>query len=524
MRELGTRHSALGARLDGLGASIGRLLMGRARATPERWFLRFGDRRLTFAEVEEWSARVAGRLAGRGAGLGDRVGIMVPNGVEYVVTWLAVVRLGAVVVPINTGYQERDLGFVLRDSGARLVVTTTDHLPLLDRLWTECPDLHDCVAWDAGFRDEVAAAAPSYPEAAVGPDTLAVLQYTSGTTGFPKGCMATHQGWLAVAERFVEAGQFVEADVAVIMTPFYYGDFGWNLVLCLTAGMELVLLPRFSASGLWRSVQDTGGTFFYCLGTMPVLLLKQPEDPALDRGHQVRWISCSGIPADQHAELERRWGVPWREWYGTTEVGFVIAMPLADGHMTGSGSIGRMLPGYEGRLVDPAGREVPRGEVGEFICRGTVVALGYWNNPEATAQWLQDGWAHTGDLMRQDREGYYYLVGRIKDMIRRGGENIAAGEVEAVLGEHSAVRNAACVAVADPIRGEEVLAFVQPTGADPDPESVLDHCRQRLASFKVPRYLCFVAEFPLTPSQRVEKHKLPRDLRGSYDATTRSWR
>ena len=467
---------------------------------------------------------MAGRLAGRGVNPGDRVGIMVPNGLEYVVTWLAVVRFGAVVVPINIGYQERDLGFVLRDSGARLVVTTVDHLPLIDRIWTECPDLKDCVAWDAGFREEVAAAGPIYPEVPVTPDTLAVLQYTSGTTGFPKGCMTTHGGWLAVAERFAEEGRFTEADVAVIMTPFYYGDFGWNVVLCLTVGMELVLLPRFSASGLWRSVRDTGGTFFYCLGTMPILLQKQPEDPATDRGHRVKWVSCSGIPADQHAELERRWGVPWREWYGTTEIGFVIAMPVADSHMTGSGSIGKMLPGYEGRLVDPSGLDVSSGVAGEFICRGPVAALGYWNNPEATTEWLRDGWAHTGDLMRQDPEGYYYLVGRIKDMIRRGGENIAAGEVESVLLEHPAVRNCACVAVPDPIRGEEVLAFIQSTAAAPDPESLLDHCRRRLAAFKVPRYLAWVTQLPLTPSQRVEKHKLPRDLTGCYDATTRSRR
>lgn len=502
--------------------TIGRVLSDRARQTPDQPFLRFGDERLTFGDVEAWSAQVAARLAARGVRVGDRVGIMMPNGVEYVVSWLAVVRIGAIVVPVNTGYQERDLGFVLGDSGTRLVVTVAGHLPLLDRIWTECPGLEDCVAWDAGFRDEAAEGPRADPDPGVTADSLAVLQYTSGTTGFPKGCMITHEGWLTVADRFAEAGQFSADDVAVIMTPFYYGDFGWNVVLCLAVGMELVLLPRFSASGLWRSVRDAGGTFFYCLGTMPVLLQKQPEDPAIDRGHRVRWVSCSGIPADQHAELERRWGVPWREWYGTTEIGFVIAMPLADSHMTGSGSIGRLLPGYEGRLVDAAGQNVPRGEVGEFISRGPVNSLGYWNNPEATVQWMRDGWAHTGDLMRQDADGYYYLVGRTKDMIRRGGENIAAGEVEAVLCEHPGVRNAACVSVPDPIRGEEVLAYIQPTGEAPDPERILDHCRQRLAAFKVPRYLAVVAEFPLTPSQRVEKHKLPRSVHGCYDATTRS--
>jgi crotonobetaine/carnitine-CoA ligase len=235
-------------------------------------------------------------------------------------------------------------------------------------------------------------------------------------------------------------------------------------------------------------------------------------------------VSCSGIPADQHQAIEDRWGVPWREAYGTTEIGFAIAMTEADHGKTGSGSIGRLLPGYEGRLIDAEGREVPRGEVGQFICRAPLMSRGYWNKPEATAAWLRDGWAHTGDLMRQDSEGYYYLVGRTKDMIRRGGENIAAAEVEAILCEHPQVRNAACLAVSDEIRGEEVKAVIQPVDSLPDPESVLEHCRRRLAAFKVPRYVAFVTEFPLTPSQRVEKHKLSRETAGSYDATTRRWR
>ncbi len=143
--------------------TIGRVLSDRARQTPDRPFLRFGGERLTFSDVEAWSARVAARLAARGVRVGDRVGIMMPNGVEYVVSWLAVVRIGAIVVPINTGYQERDLGFVLGNSGTRLVVTVAGHLPLLDRIWTECPGLEDCVAWDAGFQDEAATGGGDYP-------------------------------------------------------------------------------------------------------------------------------------------------------------------------------------------------------------------------------------------------------------------------------------------------------------------------------------------------------------------------
>ncbi len=510
---------------------LGHLLLERAHLSPDRPALRFGSERLTFAEVERASARVANRLMELGVEAGDRVGIMMPNGTEYALTWLGVVRFGGVVVPINTGYQDADLRYVLTDSGAATVMTVAAHVALIDRIGAGCPALKRVLAWDGPssvmggsptarlpFRDQVAETSDRHRPIGVDGGTLSVLQYTSGTTGFPKGCMIPHGGWLDVARQFLALGQFTEDDVALIMTAFYYGDFGWNLVLCLYVGMELVMLPRFSASTLWRSVRETGATFFYCLGTMPVLLLKQPEDPAVDRGHRMRWVSCSGIPADQHRAIEARWGVPWREAYGTTEIGFVAATTLDDDAHTGSGSIGRMLPGFEGRLVGADGNEAGPGQPGEFLCRGPRMSAGYWNKPDATAEWMRNGWAHTGDLMTRDADGYYYLVGRTKDMIRRGGENVAAAEVEAVLCDLPGVVNAACIAVPDPIRGEEIKAFIQPQGPAPDPEAVLAHCRQRLAGFKVPRYLAFVTAFPLTPSQRVEKHRLSRETTDCYDA------
>ena len=515
--------------------SIGHLLRARAALTPDRHGLRFGAERLTFAEVEAGSTRVANRLSALGIEAGDRVAIMMPNGLDYPLVWLGVVRLGAVVVPINVGYQEADLRHLLTDSGARALVLMDAVRPLADVVAARCPDLELMLSWDGPsrvrgdeaappFRDQVAAAPARYPVDHLRPETLATLQYTSGTTGFPKGCMLAHHGWITCAINHAGLGDFTADDVVVIMTPFYYGDFGWNLVLTMLVGMELAMLPKFSASTLWQSIRDVGGTFFYCLGTMPVLLLKQPEDPTIDRAHRVRWVSCSGIPAERHREIESRWGVPWREAYGTTEVGFATATRIEETDTVGSGSIGRAQPGYATRLVDAAGRDVARGEVGEFICRGAWFSQGYWRKPEATAAWMRDGWAHTGDLMRQDERGRYFLVGRTKDMIRRGGENIAAAEVEATLCEHPAVGNAACIAVPDEIRGEEVMAYIQPTGSAPNPETVLAHCRTRLAAFKVPRYLRFIADFPLTPSQRVEKHRLSRELPGSYDAQRQSWR
>lgn len=519
-------------------ASIGALLADRARRFTDREFLRFEGRSLSFAGVEQRSARVANALAALGIERGDRVGIMLPNGLDYPVTWLGVIRLGAVVVPCNTGYGDRDLGFVLQDSGARAVVTDAERALFVAAVGRDCSMLERILVWGAesspdpataGFDPLVRAASASWSDAALGPGDLATLQYTSGTTGFPKGCMITHEYWLRLADGAAREARLGDGDVNLIVTAWYYMDAGWNLLLCCIKGIPLVILPRFSASTFWRSIVENGATFFYCLGTMPTVLLKQPENAVLERGHKVRAVICSAIPPTLHAAIEARFGCIWREGYSTTEIGpACLTVPLDDASTVGSGAMGRPAPGAEARVVDPAGEEVSRGEVGELLMRGPGMMLGYWQNPEATAAWLVDGWAHTGDLVFEDERGYYHIVGRLKEMIRRGGENIASAEVEATLCEHPAVRSAACVPVADEIRGEEVKAFIQlQPGAPPEsaaPEALLAFCRGKLARFKVPRYFAYIDEFPLTPSQRVEKHRLDRTARGAWDAVVGEWR
>jgi crotonobetaine/carnitine-CoA ligase len=340
--------------------------------------------------------------------------------------------------------------------------------------------------------------------------------------------MITHEYWLRLGEGAGRDAGVRDGDVNLIMTPWYYMDAGWNFLLCCVAGIPLVILPRFSASTFWRSVTDNGATFFYCLGTMPIVLLKQPENPALERGHKVRAVLCSAIPPKLHATIEARFGCSWREAYSTTEIGpACLAVPLEDDLSVGSGAMGRPAAGCSARVVDSTGRDVARGEVGELLMRGPGMMLGYWRNPEATASWLVDGWAHTGDLVFEDERGYFHIVGRLKEMIRRGGENIAAAEVEAVLCEHPGVRGAACVPVLDEIRGEEVKAFVtlQPGGTPESvtPETLLAFCRSKLARFKVPRFVAYLDEFPLTPSQRVEKHRLDRTPAGAYDDLVGRW-
>jgi crotonobetaine/carnitine-CoA ligase len=260
---------------------------------------------------------------------------------------------------------------------------------------------------------------------------------------------------------------------------------------------------------------------------MPIYLMKQPPDPALEKQHQVRVALCSGIPPQLHAGFEERWNTPWREAYGLTETGCDLIMPLDSAGMAGSGAMGRLVPGKEARVVDLDGQAVADGEVGELVIRGKPMMLGYWNNPEATARTIRDGWLHTGDLVRRDREGYFYMVGRLKDMIRRGGENIAASEVEYTLCEHPAVNLTAVVAVPDELRGEEVKAYIQlKPGETVEPQALVAFVRERLAAFKAPRYLQFVDELPLTPSGKVAKTQLQARLgvdNRVYDALQQVW-
>ncbi len=534
------------------------LFCERARATPERELLRFDGRRLSLGEAEARTAAWARDLGRLGVEPGDRVALMLPNGLEYPLAWLSVVRAGAVVVPVNTGFGESDLGHVLRDSGTKLVLADPAHLELLQGVvssGTEVARICRLAAAEARpvavwARDPASprsptsarglpsgapngpAVAPAVPGGAPAvPEGVVAIQYTSGTTGFPKGCLLNHGYWLELAEAARSICGLGPEDVALTAQPFYYMDPIWNLVLCLQAGMPLVILPKFSASSFWAAVKRNGVTFFYCIGTMPIFLLKQPEDPTVERGHRVRRVLCSGIPAHHHARLEERYGCPWREVYGSTELGCVLSVPFADTGSVGSGAMGAPVAGREAKVVDPDGVEVSRGEIGELVTRGGETMLGYHGLPEETSRWRRSGWAHTGDLVVEDERGHYRIVGRLKDMIRRGGENIAAAEVEAVLSDHPAVAAVACVPVPDEERGEEVKAFVQlapgrsPGGAPP--AELLAFARRKLAAFKLPRYIQFVDEFPLTPSQRIAKTRLLEahpDLRaGSWDATAERW-
>ena len=511
--------------------NIADLLRAAAARWPHHEALVFDatDERLTFAEFDRRTETIARALVAAGVAAGDRVLLCSANVPLFPLAWFGILKAGAVMVPINPRYKLEDAGHLAASTQPKAAFCDSDRLDLVRAIGEGTPSLALIVTDRAGPAPG-AVSLGSFMAAAGGEggarrpvtaDNLANIQFTSGTSGLPKGCMLSHGYWLGLAEEVRRSVIALEpGDTMLTAQAFSYLDPQWALVLTIMSGARLVVLDRFSPSRLWAKVVQHDARLFYCLAAMPLMMLSTPA-VAEERQHRLGVVMCSGIPADRHAEIEARFGVPWLEAYGSTETGFDLGIGWDD-HRAGRGvaTIGKPLPGREAQIVDERFEVLGDGEVGELLVRGPSMMAGYWRNPEATDEAFHGDWYRTGDLARRDGDGFYHLVGRRKDMIRRGGENVAAAEVEAVLHQHPAVRLAACVAVPDPVRNEEILVFVVPEGS-PDIIDLIDFLDARLAAFKVPRYWRFVDELPMTPSERVAKPMLPRSTEGALDRTLR---
>jgi crotonobetaine/carnitine-CoA ligase len=472
---------------------------------------------LTFADVARRSTGLAVALAERGISAGDRVAVMMANRAEFPLTWIALARLGAAMVPLNPQYRADDAGHILEHSRAVAVVTSRDLAAQVSEALVrlDVPILH--------VEDLPGAGEP--PAHMVAAEATVNIQYTSGTTGRPKGCVLSHRYWMELGGGLVDEFPHLGPDDTMLTAQaFSYIDPQWNVVAAMLAGAHLVVLDAFHPSTFWSSVRAHEVTYFYCLAAMPTLLLKMPPDP-LDRSHRVRVVQCSAIPPARHAEIEQRWGVKWYEAFGMTETGADLRVTDADhDELVGSGCVGAATRAKEARIVDSQDLPVPRGEAGELVLRGPGLMDRYEADPDATAAAFRGGWFHTGDLGRMDEAGRVYLVGRLKDMIRRAGENVSAREVEDVLLTHPDVRLAAVVAVPDDLRGEEVKAYVAALDRPELVAELAEHCRQRLARFKVPRYWEVCDDLPVTASHRVAKARLIPVPGRTWDRVEGVWR
>jgi carnitine-CoA ligase len=521
--------------------NLGELLDKSADKYAERAVLIFHDEDLTviYSDFRKRVNRLANVLHRMGIEKRDRVGVMLPNIIDFPTAWFAIAKNGAIMVPINNSYMSHDLEYVINDSEAKLVIIHQDYYETLISVKDNCTGLKEVLFLGtdppSGTKDYfklLEEADDNFMGPNVFLDDLVNIQYTSGTTGFPKGCMLTHKYWLQLGVIISKSYEVSSDDRDLQAQPFYYMDGQWNLVTCMMHGITLVLMKRFSSSRHWKVCKEREVTFFYCLGAMPRMLMNRPEDPENEKGHKVKFVICSGIDPKLHAIFEKRWNCPWYEAYGLTETGSDLLVPRRDTTYTGSGSIGKPSLWKEVAVIDENGQALPPGEIGEIVSRGEPMMIGYWKKPEATKERFKDGWFSTGDLGYVGEDGRFYFVGRKKDMVRRSNENISAAEVEGVLMAHPKIELAAVIPVPDPVREEEVKAYVVLTRGETKervpPLEIISFARERLAAFKVPRYIEYREDLPKTPSERVEKEKLigeKRDLRSdSYDNQDDVWR
>jgi acyl-CoA synthetase (AMP-forming)/AMP-acid ligase II len=519
-----------------LPTNVAVLLDEAAAEVPDKVALDFFEdgERLTYGELRQRVSRLASGMARRGIGRGSHVGVMLPNVSALPLTWLALARLGAVMLPINTAYTPREVDYVIVDGEVGWLVIDNASLAILSEdserptrlsnrhVFVVGGDEPSYAAWDDLLKsDSNEFNAPVF----AGLDDLLNIQYTSGTTGFPKGCMLSHRYWLTISKVSARRDGRVYSRI-LSATPFFYMDPQWMMLMTFYQRATLFVARRQSASRFMDWVRQYRINF--CL--FPEIVFKQPPTP-LDRDNEIIRVNVYGLRKENHAALEERFDFIAREAFGMTEIGSGLFMPIEATDMVGSGSCGVPSPFREARVADPHGKTVPVGEIGELVVRGAGILQGYYNKQEATKAAFHGEWFRTGDLFRQDARGYFYLVGRVKEMIRRAGENISAREVEAVLCGLADIVEAAAVPVPDEKRGEEVKVCIVlqdgQTRETVSPERIIAHCEAALARYKVPRYVEYFRELPKTASGKIAKHLLngavdPRV--GCFDRVEGRWR
>ncbi|MCL6438318.1 MAG: long-chain fatty acid--CoA ligase [Rubrobacteraceae bacterium] len=509
--------------------SLTRFLEEAVARHRDRPVMTFGGRRVTYGELLEQSERFAAALAGIGVGKGDRVALMLPNSFEYVISFFAAARLGAVVVQLNPLYAGRELEHILSDSGAKAIVVHEGGYPRLCEVREGLPLERTIVAGESGelegsdlsFGDLLRSGAGSVPEAPVDPDEdVAVLQYTGGTTGISKGAMLTHRSLLVNIEANIslamEEPRALDGGKTVAVAPFFH-VFG-NVVILLTSihyGMNLLLVPRFQVDEMMRLIKRERPAMLGGVATIFTALHNYPEMEKYGLGEVLLYISGgASVPAELLRSFQRRTGRPIWEGYGLSEAGTVTINTYLRGPVPGS--VGVPMPTLDVKVVDPetGEREMPPGEPGELLIKGPQVMKGYWNMPEETSLALRDGWFHTGDIARMDEEGYLYIVDRKKDMINVSGYKVYPREVEEVLYAHPEVVEAVAVGSPDPYRGEVVKAFVvRKEGSALTEEDLVEYCRGELAPYKVPRAVEFREELPKSAVGKLLRRVLAREER-----------
>lgn len=515
--------------------TIGDCLFRTAKAHPDREALiaPWQGVRWTWAELMERTEALARGLVRLDLKPGDRVGICSPNCIEWVLTQLASARLGLILVSINPAYRTHELGHALRLAGVRALVTasrfkTSDYLGMLAELAPATAGdgyapLHDPGLPDLRYVIEIGGTTDGarigfdsllleggeVPAPALNPDQAINIQFTSGTTGAPKGATLSHRNLLHNAASAAAGMGLTRADKLCIPVPLYH-CFGMVLgvLVCLTSGAAMVFPgPSFDPGAVLQAVEQERCTALHGVPTMFLAVLDHPEFKSFDLSTLRTGIAAGALcpaPMMRRMIAEMHLG-QITIGYGMTETSPLSTQTACDADLeTRTETVGTLISQFEGRVIDEAGNLVPRGTPGEYCSRGPGVMLGYWDQPDATAAAIRDGWMHSGDLATMDERGRIRIVGRIKDMIIRGGENIYPAEVESFIATHPAVADVAVFGIPDDHYGERVCAWVR-VREPIEPSDIRDFCSGRIAHHKVPATIRIVDEFPMTVTGKIQK-------------------
>lgn len=499
---------------------------------------RFGDRealvvdhqgiRQTWSEFNASVDEVAKGLMARGIAPGDRVGMWSPNYAEWIYVQFATAKIGAIQVNINPAYRTSELEYAMNQSGCVMLVTRTEYLTsayqdMVEQVLPNCPDLEHVVYFDTDDWSELIAAGQNVADddlrarmASLSPNDDINIQYTSGTTGFPKGATLSHRAILNDAKFVGAMCDYDETDRVAIPVPFYhcFGMVMGNLSCAVYGATMIIPCPTFDPAAVLRVLESERVTSLYGVPTMFIAQLGHADLASKDLS-SLRTGIMAGSPCPIEVMRQVIDEMNMSEVtiaYGQTETSPVSTQTrTTDSVEARVTTVGQVLPHVEAKIVDPAtGETVERGAEGEYCTRGFHVMNGYWNDPEKTAEAIDaDGWMHSGDLAIMDDDGYVNIVGRIKDMIIRGGENIYPREIEEFLYTHPQIADAQVIGVPDLKYGEEIMAWVQlAEGASVTDDEIKEFCKGKIAHFKIPRYISFVNDFPMTVTGKIRKAEM----------------
>ncbi len=503
--------------------NIRHMLEERARLDGEKVYIVFYDHELTYAQFNEQVNRFANGLLSLGVKQGDTVYIHLSNCPEHMIATLGAIKIGAIAGPINILLKAEEIKYELNDSKGKVLVTESPLISVVEEMKPGLEYLEKIIEFGGtvreehiSFRELIKANSARLKKGKLGYDDLAFIFYTSGTTGKPKGTLLTHGNVLNTISGLrnalnpPEGEEAEEQNCALFFLPLFHVNAMMSLISGINRALKTVLLRKFSVREFGPLVEKHGCEFFSAVPKVYKILLEARDTVQKHDLSSLKFAICGAapMPVETIREFEKLYGVELMEGYGLTEA--TVASTL---HRRGGkkkiGSIGPALDGQEVKIMDPEGKLLSPGKVGEIVIRGPSVMVGYYGLKDETEKTLRDGWLHTGDIGYMDEEGFFYIVDREKDMIIKGGENIYPKEIEDVISKHPAVHDVGVIGIPDEISGEEIKAFVVPRiGKKVNPEEIIEFCRKELAEFKVPKEVELIIGIPASAVGKSLKRKL----------------